>query len=649
MPEYKTAADITWLVNQIRQPFKDLDDADKLVREVEAGTIDYKPALKKLLPRIADPAPMVHRGASEIFALIESILSWPTAATVTQDTEGIRAAEQNDNAEAWLAVIADNLDPTGGLFRKVYGDMVRYRFAAIRLGVNEYNPPEEPEPGETDKEYNERCERYHNEYRRNYGSAVPPDAIGFLEEDDVIQVAVIDEMVPIIDLAAARDDDPVGESGDPLDAYSILSHRFGPDIRAGDGTAYDASHAHEWLGKEVRCLTLLTAEKECVWVHIGAGRDDRGRFASAWREDEGLSRENTYGEVPLVLFKATYRAHAPMKERYEGAGAPIAYEYNGWNLSESIRLSLVTNPQVYEQMPPEVAMQINDFLTGGGDPDTLKLPERKAGHAQLARGQVSDPTRDIYNHLREVSQDYKDSIAEMKATILSFSPNPENVNTNTPAAVVLAMIEAGVRRFESLHAQITAGREKIYRMVIHDAAWGGSAYYAPEEEGDDKLRFRVTKGASKYASKPLQIGERTVSRAFLRKFPNEARVDVSIIASSDAQRAARTSHVLALRAEGLASDADVLAANGEQDISKKLEELAAQEQVKLLAPQMMRVDLIDQLLFNANLLGVEDPDAYVQARLPEIAPDQQYQSNQNGQKALTGGQTNPPPTAVPAA
>lgn len=649
MRDLDTSTDIDWLVNHVRTPFKVLDDADKLVREVYAGTVDYAPVLKKLLPRIADPAVMVHRGASEIFALIESILSWPTAITVTQNTSGIRASEDNDDCEAWLGVQFDNLDPNDALYKQVYAHMTRSRFGVLRLGRNEYAPPLEPEEGETDKEYNERFDYYNVTYRRNFLEAVDPPAVGFLEEDGEIVIAVIDEQIPIIDLADLREDeDEADEKGEAMDPFGRISARFGSDIRAGDGTAYDAPHANEWLNKTVRRLTVLTREHERVWIDCGIGRDRGGRYNGAprYREDHGAKRENTYGEVPLILFKATYRPHAPIKERFEGLGAPIAYEYHGWNLSESIRLSLITNPQIYEQMPPDVASDVLDFLTTGGDGDLLSLPKGKPGKAQLSYGQVTDPTHDLYEHLRETSHDFKDAIAENKATILSFSPNPESVNTNTPAAVVLAMIEAGVRRFEFQHAQLTAGKEKIARMIIHDAAYGGSEFY---ETDDDRIHYRYHAKADRFASKPFTVGDRTVSKSFLRKFPTEAHVDVSIVASSDAQRAARVQHVLALRAQGLASDADVLAADGEADVSKKLEELAAQEQVKVLAPQMTRVDMIDQLTFNAHFLGVEDVQGYIAERLPEIAPDMPPPGNQNGEKMLTGGQTNPPPTSVPRA
>lgn len=588
MPSSRSSAEVSDIVNTVREPLRSLEEPTRRRQQVEAGTFPFQNVLPK---ELGTPVVSRRRNVTHVSELMESILSWPLRFRVNLARGGPVAEREANRLEAFFAHAYYRCDPSGYHRWRVRADMVRSPYGAMWLSVNPHNPPKQKR-GESNKDWQKRVDDYEAAYWRWALSTPAWDTAAMTRRDGEISLAVLDEKIPIVDLC---DQFGIDKDTRPL---RLLAKEL-PNIRGEDGRSPDDGNA--WLHSSVRRVTIDDGSRICYYIEQenSSGRDSgSGKFYAGKQYIEvGDPYRNTFGMPSLILFPGVERPHAPIEERYEGLNAAMCEVEYDLTMFESIALTIAANPRFAVSLPEEVAkaaMQATAIDPERMTETDLELWQRSEDESgamvvpQL-RGPLENAMWKLGPEFTMAYEGKRQQWQELNAKLSALGISPEEVTQGT-AAAVLAKQDAGVRAFERPHNVISTGFQQFARMIANDAVYGLNPHLVkggPKEGLDKPISFKAI-GQEARTSKALKPGDsfEIAPSDFMQFVNGTASVTVEVVASTPAQRAAAVQLAAEAKQMGYGTLADVVEASGETDVTEKLKQIAAEKNAELLGPGM---------------------------------------------------------------
>ena len=581
----RTSSEIKELVHEAREGLQKLDTIEDFWHRVEAGAYDYASKVPKDL---GDAVVVKRRGVTEQAALMESVISWPLRVSVDLAKEGPKAESEADDIETFLAHCLLRGDPSDTGKSRLRYDMVHSRFGAMWVAVVPKNRPPRNK-GESEKAYQIRVDQWEQQYWRWRFETLNPRTVGFLERNGLVTMAVVEEEIGVIDLASYYENE---KDQHPLE---LLQEKL-PNLRAMDGTSPE--DGENWLKSKVkRCIV---DDGGRIYHYIEQPNSTDGQ---EYREATE-SFPNTLGRPSLIVFHGTYRPHAPPEERHEAMMAPMVEIEHRLTMFESIAMTVAGNPRFAEEMPPDISAQLLNLIASGVDAKTFASASLDAKDEQGRRvvtalkGTLKDASTKLGPEFQLAYDAALKQWDDARQSLMMLNPAPDTIEQGT-AASIYAAIEAGMRRFEKQQSTIVGGYTAALNMIAHDIVYGQNPHLntsGPDAYLDKAIEFRTVGKELRRTGRAVEAGKKmTISPKVFAQFPEPGRINVEIVAASQAQRAAAVQLALEMEQRGFATPADVLEASGEEDVSGKLIELAAWQNAKLLSPGYTKMAMIDAI------------------------------------------------------
>jgi hypothetical protein len=563
------AKDIKSLVNEVLDPFRDLDDRETMYQQIEAGTYAWEQDIPK---ELGQPVPAISRGATELVQLMDAVLSIALRPVVHLSKSGDKADEEADALEVFWDYWSFRTDPYGVHRRRARDHQIRSRFGVNILSIK-------PQGGDG---YDEES------YWRWELHSPDPRTVGVLEHNDDYTVAVLEEEIPYLDLAkylkGRRDGEP---------AKDFLSRKL-KGLAIGDGIPMTGSNDAR-LPKIKRCV-VYTDEDICQYVQVARGNN--GSSATSYEQMDD-AEPNPFGRVPVVLYPGIYRSHMPVAERYEGVMWPAMQTERNLILMNSIALTIYGNQQLVSAMDKDMVVALlnamNDPANSGPElGQTLRnlLQPQKGEDGRrgttLAFGNVADMTPKLDATFATALQAFKEDQNRLAQQWQSVFPTAETVQQAT-AAGIIASIEQGNRRGEKELASVVAGRQRLFELVAYDIC---NSY-------KQDVEFKIYGGEGKAVeAKEIKAGsEFVVTPDMMRQFVDgRATVTLEPAPDTGAQRAAAVSQEIELQAAiGVKNPAKLYEAAGVSNVTERLEEDAALTNAAYLGPGAASMAMQDVL------------------------------------------------------
>lgn len=630
-PKQRTQTEIRRIIDEAFIDRVDIDAKEKWWHEVEDGTFDYASVMPAVL---GPPVIAKRRTLTQKVALLESVLGWPYRIMIDLGDDRPTAKAQEDLLEVFFRETERMADPNGSQMEAARNHIVTSRYGAVWVTVI---PRETMTQGEHESKevYDKRCQAYEASYSRYHMEAINPAVCGEVTRGGRMQLAVIEEKVPIINCLQ-----PWSEDEQELKPHQILTMRWPNGVKSSDGVPIDEHTLHS---SYVTRIVIDDGEWIQTYIDIGVQQHNRSRYHA---EPEPF--RNTFGRPSLLLAYGTNRPHRQKKTKYEALIAPhVEVEYR-LTLMESIALTVAANPRFVNEVPPEVSKDINRLISEGIDPKLLQqdLTEevttrdgRRRRRVPAIRGTMKDVSTKLGDEFMLVYNGLLRQEEKAEAALMMLNPSPDVIEKGT-AASIFAGIEASMRTLEKPVKSLEVLRKTFFEMVAHDVVYGLNPHLmvsGASKQHDVPVKFRVRKGAAK-----VKAGDRSIDPDVFTNFPKPGEISTEIIPGGETQKAARVQMAMSLVDAGYESPDAVFEARGIQNVTQKLIEVAASNNAAMLGPGNAKLAYIDMLRFIALREG-RDPELLLQTYLPELVPPEARSLS-----SLTGGTTyNPPATPTP--
>ena len=587
----RSPAEIRQLVEDVRQQFDGLTKAETKWMAVEDNSYDFA---SEIPVSLGDPVVIGGGISTQLCEQIIAAITNPRRPNVHIPRSGPQAEKDEDELEAFFAHNFQRMDPRGDIDGGISDGMTRRRFATVLLKVNKRKPPKQgkKEPVEA---FKRREEMYNRTYWRWGMELLDPESVAFLAEGVNITVAVIALKKKVIDFIAEFGE----QKGEDANSLEIWQEQF-PWVKASDGSAYDSDVADAFDGwstsKTVDYFVVDDGNTIRVLIEstaVSGDRNGRGQYVSAGSKqfrDAVDPYENTLGRPSVVMFNGRHRPHAPIARRFEGLAWPIFRAERDIILTESIIATMGANRRWIEP-PGEPTLGSTD--TGGDIDFTTK--DGKAGVPQTA-AEWQDVSNVVVEAWTQILERQYNRLDRITANLQLMVPTPEMVEKSTAASITFGA-EAAHKPLSRANRSISTGYQQICEMVAHDIVYGMNKHlvtHGPKDGNDRAVEF--TAMGSEATRKALKKGD-TFNIAPEKFLPGAFEVRMEIVPASKAQQQADTMLELALldRPQPLSTPDRVLEAQGEPNVSQRLEELAEQQRWQLLGPFLTNGAMRDAL------------------------------------------------------
>lgn len=326
-------------------------------------------------------------------------------------------AAKADKLEQIDAYWWHRLDDGGRTTRQILRHLVVSPYAAVWWRWRRFVLPRRV-AGETDKAYNERCDRYRHEYDPFFLEVDPPDAVAFLEDQGRPTIAVRRVQKSIIDLVKDYGDYDV-EDDDPELYLRVWEEQFewvraGYSVSERQGGWAPASKVTLWECDDGYQIT------HHVELESGGRKEYRmeGKAAEGWR--------NPIGRPTLFLAFGQYSADASRPVlRYQPLILPLLTSRYAQDLMRSTWASRSAElVGILEELPPEVSREVatwdakarNDFMAEVREVAPNAITRVMGRITELAR-QV-DPLQDrLYAEEKELEYLFRPPNASSERTL----------------------------------------------------------------------------------------------------------------------------------------------------------------------------------------------------------------------------------------